>query len=123
MTPFKRDCQNITPVHKEVDLADGTKILCKHIGHIIIPLESSIGTKYNLRLKKVLIIPKLDRRLFSVSAFLQQGNNWVNFTSDRIELGVKEGPRIQIPLTSLQTTAMTSRHSTKSRTPWCICRH
>ena len=35
-----------------------------------------------LRLDNVLIVPSLDRRLFSViNSFLQNGNNWVHFES------------------------------------------
>ena len=106
MTPFKRDCINISSAKKEVYLADGTKIICRNVGEILIPVTSTNGLKYTLRLKDVLIIPELDRRLFSVSSFLNQGNSWVNFRKGYIELGVKSGPIINIPLTALQSSAM-----------------
>ena len=54
----------------------------------------------------VLIVPSLDRRLFSVNSFLQNGNNWVHFGSSYIHLGIKDGPKIRIPILSLQSNAL-----------------
>ena len=48
MTPFKTDCQHIHSVYKEVYLADGTKILCKQMGQIIIPITSKNGITFCL---------------------------------------------------------------------------
>ena len=112
MTPFKVDCINVRPTRKEVYLADGTKIFCNTIGDIIIPILCTKGSKYVLRLKEVLIIPELDRRLFSVSSFLKQGNSWMSFQSTHIELGMKAGPVIHVPITSLQSIAMVANDET-----------
>ena len=54
----------------------------------------------------VLILPSLDRRLFSVNSFLQNGNNWVHFEGSHIHLDIKDGPRIRIPISSLQSNAL-----------------
>ena len=61
-------------------------------------------------LEDVLIVPNLDRRLFSVNAFLSKGHNWVHFTPDNIKLGIKDGPSINIPITSLQSNAFIVDH-------------
>ena len=52
-----------------------------------------------------LIVPNLDRRLFSVNSFLNKGNNWVHFEKNHIELGINDGPRIKHSLSSLQSNA------------------
>ena len=83
-------------------MADGSSVLCREAGHIIIPLSSN----HKLVLKDVLIIPNLDRRLFSVNVFLRRGNNWVRFYQNHIELGIKSGPTIKISNSSLQSSTM-----------------
>ena len=106
MTPYKSDCERTYPVLRQVFMADGSSIICKEAGDISIPLNQKTRNAFTLRLKDVLIIPELDRRLFSVNSFLNKGNNWVQFSSDFIELGIKSGPRVRIPITSLQSSAM-----------------
>ena len=53
----------------------------------------------------------LDRRLFSVNAFLSKGHNWVHFSRHMIKLGIEDGPSINIPITSLQSNALVVDHS------------
>ena len=62
-----------------------------------------IGT---LRLDDILIVPSLDRRLFSVNSFLSKGNRRVLFQDNYVELTIKNGPKIRIPITSLQSNIM-----------------
>jgi len=106
MTPVKRDCKNIYTTLRQVYMADGSSVVCREAGDISIPLKTKNGSNYNLMLKDVLIIPNLDRRLFSVNAFLRRGNNWVRFYQYHVELGIKSGPTIKIPNSSLQSSAM-----------------
>ena len=106
MTPHRSDCRNIYPVLRQVYMADGSSIICKEAGEITIPIRTSKSQTYNLKLKEVLIIPNLDRRLFSVNSFLNKGNNWVQFSPEHIELGIRSGPKLRIPITSLQSSAM-----------------
>ena len=87
-------------------MADGSLVVCREAGDISIPLKIKNGSNYNLMLKDVLIIPNLDRRLFSVNAFLRRGNNWVRFYQHHVELGIKSGPTIKIPNSSLQSYDM-----------------
>ena len=116
MTPFHKDCENIRPVRKVVYLADGSKISCNKVGDIVIPMLDNRENRHTLRLKNVLIIPKLDRRLFSVNSFLTQGNCSVNFKADFIELITKSGPKIKIPMSSLLSTVMNFRESSTQET-------
>ena len=76
------------------------------MGTIDIPIKKWKQIIGILRLEDVLIVPTLDRRLFSVNSFLSRGNNRVLFQDDYIELGIKGGPKIKIPITSLQSNAM-----------------
>ena len=90
-------------------LADGSVVTCKEMGAINIPIQNGKTILCTLRLDDVLIVPSLDRRLFSVNSFLQNGNNWVHFENDSIYLGIRDGPKIRIPITSLQSNALIVR--------------
>ena len=76
-----------------------------------------IGT---LRLDDVLIVPSLDRRLFSVNFFLSKGYRRVLFQDNYVELSIKNGPKIRIPIFSLQSNTMivnTRSNTKRSKTP------
>ena len=77
------------------------------MGNIDIPIKKRKQIIGILRLEDALIVPTLDRRLFSVNCFLSRRNNRVLFQDDYIELGIKGGPKIKIPMTSLQSNSMT----------------
>ena len=79
MTPFQRDCNNIQPTYKIIYLADGSSVPCKHMGNISLPISKNNKVIGYLILEDVLIVPNLDKRLFSVNTFLSKGHNW--FTS------------------------------------------
>ena len=106
MTPFKKDCSNIQPTYKMIYLADGSSVLCKHMGNISIPISKDRRILGSLILEDVLIVPNLDKRLFSINAFLSKGHNWVHVSRNTIKLGIKDGPSINIPITSLQSNAL-----------------
>ena len=111
MTPFKNDCTNIQSTYKMIYLADGSSFLCKHMRNISIPISKNKKVLGSLILEDVLIVPNLDRRLFSVNAFLSRGHNWMHFSRHTIKLGIKDGPRINIPISSLQSNALVLDHS------------
>ena len=92
MTPFKKDCNNIQSTYKVIYLADGSSVLCKYMGNISLPVSKNNKVIGSLILEDVLIVPNLDRRLFSVNAFLSKGHNWVHFSRHMIKLGIKDGP-------------------------------
>ena len=87
------------------------------MGVIEIPIKSHRKEIGKLILEDVLIVPNLDRRLFSVSSFLSKGNNWTNFKRDQIELGVRNDPTIKLPITSLQANAFVVEHNTCKTKP------
>ena len=88
MTPFRRDCKNILPASRKIFLADSSAVLCREMGTIHIPILNGHTKVGILRLDSVLIVPSLDRRLFSVNSFLQNGNNWVHFEGSYIHLDI-----------------------------------
>ena len=96
-------------------LADGSSVLCRHMGNITIPINKNNRLLGSLILEDVLIVPNLDRRLFSVNAFLSKGHNWVHFSRNTIKLGLKDGPSIIIPITSLQSNALVVEHKKGQR--------
>ena len=106
MTPLKQDCKNVQPTKRTIFLADGSTVLCHRMATIHIPIKQHKRTVGTLKLDDVLIVPNLDRRLFSVNSFLPKGNNWVHFTQQSIELGIKGGPKLSVPIIFLQTNAM-----------------
>ena len=96
--------ERITEVYKlptEKFLADGSVVTCKEMGVIDVPIQNNKNILGTLRLDNVLIAPSLDRRLFFVSSFLQNGNNWVHFENNSIHLGIKDGSKVRIPKISL----------------------
>ena len=76
-----------------------------------LPISKNNKVIGSLILEDVLIVPNLDRRLFSVNAFLSKGHNWIHFSRHLIKLGIKDGPCIQIPITSLQSNALVVEHN------------
>ena len=98
MTPFRKDNKNIQPASGKIFLADVSAVLCKEMGTIDISISKGQINLGILKLDNILIVPSLDRRLFSVNSFLQNGNNWVHFEGSFIHLGIKDGPRIRIPI-------------------------
>ena len=81
------------------------------MGNISLPISKNNKIIGSLILEDVLIVPNLDRRLFSVNAFLSKGHNWVHFSRHMIKLGIKDGPSINIPITSLQSNALVVEHN------------
>ena len=83
-----KDCINIQPTYKLIYLVDGTTVMCKLMGNINIPIVAKNKELGTLISEDVLIVPNLDRQLFSVNAFLSKEHNWVHFTHDNIKLGI-----------------------------------
>ena len=102
---FKKDCDKIDKTNRRIYLADGSSVICTQSGSIDIPIIKNNKNLGTLILDDVLIVPHLDRRLFSVNSFLSKGNNWVHFEKNHIELGISDGPKIRLPLSSLQSNA------------------
>ena len=117
MTPYKRDCISITSTKRTIFLADGSSVQCRMMGIIEIPIHKKNKLIGTLKLDDVLIVPNLDRRLFSVNSFLSKGNNWVHFDKNYVQLGINDGPTIKIPITSLQSNAMVVKMTKNNQKP------
>ena len=94
MTPFRRDCKEIQQSHRKNFLVDCSTVICKEMGKVDIPIYKN---------KKNIGILRLDNVLIS---FLASGNNWVHFENNFIHLGIKDGPKIEIPFWSLLSNAL-----------------
>ena len=68
MTPYKGDCKAIANTKRTIFLADGSSVQCKMMGIIEIPIRNRNRLIGTLKLDDVLIVPSLDRRLFSVDS-------------------------------------------------------
>ena len=117
MTPFHKDCKDIHFTYKIIYLADGSTVLCQQMGNITIPITKNIKLLGSLIFEDVLIVPNLDCQLFSVNAFLSQGHNWVHYSRNNIKLGIKDGPSVNIPITSLQSNAFILDHVPSQNRP------
>ena len=91
--------QNIRDKNKQVFLANGPSVLYRKMREIQILIKNKRYNHGILKLEDVLIVPNLDKRLFSIN--LLRGINWVHF-----ELGIQDGLKVKIPLISLQTNIM-----------------
>ena len=90
MTPFRKDCRNIKPANRKIFLADGSVVLYKEMGTIdvlILNRQRKLGI---LKMGVVLILPSLDRKLFSLNSFLKNRNNWVHFEGSCIYLNIND---------------------------------
>ena len=90
MIPFTKDYRDIQPAQRRIFLADGSSVICKEMGKKYITICNGKVNIGSLRLGNVLIVPDLDRRLFSINSFLESENNWVHFENNYIHLGSKE---------------------------------
>ena len=81
------------------------------MGNITIPMNKNNRLLGSLIMEDVLIVQNLDRRLFSVNASLAKGHNWIHFSRNIMKLGIKDGPNIIIPITSLQSDASVVEHN------------
>ena len=100
------DCIDIQPVHRRIFLVDCSTLICKEMGRIHIPIYNGKTNIGSPRLYNVLIVSNLGRRLFLVNSFLLSGNERVHFENNHIHLGIKDGPRIKIPISSLQSNVL-----------------
>ncbi len=106
MTAYERDCKGIQQTYRNIFLAGGSSLYCNQMGNINIHIKKRNHVIRILRLEDVLILPTLARSLFLVKSFLLTGNDRLLFQDDYTELGIRGGPKIRFPITSLQSFAM-----------------
>ena len=105
----------IQSTKRRIYLADGSSVICTNSSSINISINKNQKNLWTLKFEDILIVPSLDRRLFSVNSFLNKGNNWVHFERNHIELGIYEEPRIKLPLSSLQSNAFVVAYGNKKK--------
>ena len=84
MTPHRNDCFNIIKSRAMVKLADGSTCTSEEEGQCLLDIQGSDGKQHKLLLMRVLIVPGLDRRLFSVPTFTEYEGNSINFQNNGI---------------------------------------
>ena len=115
MTPHYSDCFNITHTKASIKLADGTHTNCTHQGEATIQFTDDLGIKQLLHLQKVLIVPDLDKRLFSVTQFSNVHGNKITFSIHGVLLQFPTGTTLTLPPPQLVSTACLIRTSKPSK--------
>ena len=104
-TPHYSDCFNIISTKASIKLADGTHTNCTHQGEATINFTDELGFKKLLHLKKVLIVPDLDKHLFSVTQFSNIHGNKIMFSIHGVLLQFPSGTTLTLPPPQLVSTA------------------
>jgi hypothetical protein len=91
-TPDKNDLINPTKLDKiiRVRFADGTALQATHIGMANINFTSDNGQKCVLRLQRVLFVPNLHTRLFSIESFVSNGKYSATYLKNKVILGFRK---------------------------------
>jgi hypothetical protein len=99
-TPSKNDLINPTKLEKiiRVRIADGTALQATHIGQANINFTSDNGQKCVLRLQRVLYVPNLHTRLFSIESFVSNGKYSATYLKNKVVLGFRKDVEITIKL-------------------------
>ena len=99
MTPFKSDLSNIQQCRANVTVADGSKIRANTLGEVTILLPTN-EDNYNparVLLRRVLYVPGLNRRLFSVHTFTQMPGYEMTFYENRVHVTLPDGKTADVP--------------------------
>ena len=111
MTPYYSDCFNIINTKASIKLADGTYTTCTHQGEATLNFTDDLGLQRLLHLQKVLIVPDLDKRLFSVTQFSTIYGNKITFSIHGVLLQFPTGTTLTLPPPKLVSTACVMRTS------------
>ena len=68
MTPHESDFlpETVRSANKVVEVADGHTVPATLCGTVLVITSTDLGQKINLRIEDVLLVPNLERRLFSL---------------------------------------------------------
>ena len=96
-TPYLKDLVDVsklvTPIN--VRVADGSLLKATHIGSLIINFVSTDGTPCTLKLLRVLYVPGLARRLFSIVSFISAHSYEVIYKRGKIVLDFGHGVKYE----------------------------
>ena len=99
MTPFKSDLKNTKMCRANVTVADGSKIHSDLLGDVTILLPTN-EDEYNaarITLTKVLYVPGLNRRLFSVPTFTKLPGHEMTFYENKVHITLPDGKTADVP--------------------------
>ena len=88
MTPYKHDLRNIRQCRANVTVADGSKIRANVLGDvtILLPTHEDNLNPARITLRRVLYVPGLNRRLFSVPTFTRLPGHEMTFYENRVHI-------------------------------------
>ena len=104
-TPHLKDLMEPISCKNQVMLADGILVKATKTGEVNINFTSEQGQKCNLKLKRVLHIPGLNRRLFIIPAFVRDSSFRVTFNKNNTRLHFGDGQTFAIPVNRLKNSA------------------
>ena len=87
-TPVFKDLQQAQKLDKPiyVKVADGSTLRATHRGLVSLTFVSDQGITIDLKLLRVLFVPGLQTRLFSIESFVSDGSNKVVYSGNSIQL-------------------------------------
>ena len=99
MTPFKSDLMNVKQCKANVTVADGTKNHSNLMGEVtmLLPTNEDENNAARVRLTRVLHVPGLNRRLFSVPTFTKMLGYEMTFYENRVHITLPDGKTADIP--------------------------
>ena len=102
-TPFLKDLINATKLSTPLNIkvANGTTLKATHVGEVIINFISDQGVEVDLRLLRVLYVPGLQTRLFSIESFTSDGKTSAVYSNGTVKLSFGEGVSLTIELPHL----------------------
>ena len=113
-TPFLSNLKNafklLPPLN--IKVADGTHLKATHQGETIINFIADEGMEVDLRLLRVLYVPGLQTRLFSIESFTSDGKTSANYSNGQVKLIFGKGTSITIDLPHLPPASFRSQHAT-----------
>ena len=105
-TPFLSDLYNVITIDPiRVKVADGTILVSKQQGECNVDFYSDEGNKCTLHLHRVLHLPGLTRRLFSVGSFTSDPNYSVTYVRGAVKLGFNRDNSLTIDLPSIDPSS------------------
>ena len=94
-----------------IRIADGSTLKATHSGSVTIHFTSDQNESCELRLQRVLYVPGLSRRLFSVGSFISSGNFGILYEDSKATLRFGDNQTLTIPLPLIPTSSMTTEEA------------
>lgn len=97
-TPYASDLINARPCHVPITVADGNTVYATQVGQVPWHFPSDQGYPVNLTLSRVYFVPGLNRCLFSIPAFTENGVFTVNISKRYTQLDFGDGTTYTWPI-------------------------